>query len=174
MPVQQHYLEKILSWLKNGLYNWSSCVPLGITPACCHQVPLHVLSRRLFSLRLQPHPAGGQWKREGGLRLTCLDLSLSVGKALSLYCKSLSRGLSPRVHACFSAFIFKTLTNVFQMRSLLCFPFLYYTLLQFVNTGYRCYLRPHLKKKRSFPSSAHLSEVLHKVTCLLQQKVLQS
>lgn len=88
--------------------------------------------------------------------------------------RSVSGVLGARARACFSPFIFRTLAEVFQMRTLLCFPFLYYTLLQFVNTGYRCYLRPHFKKKKSFPSSEHLSEVLHKVTCLLQQKVSQS
>lgn len=98
-------------------------------------------------LQPQPHTTGGQWKGEGGLRLTCLDLSLSLSKVLSLCCKSLSRGHSPRVRTCFSSFIFKTLANLFQMRTLLCFLFLYYTLLQFVNTGYRCYLRPHTQKK---------------------------
>lgn len=61
--------------------------------------------------------------------------------------RSVSGVLGARARACFSPFIFRTLAEVFQMRTLLCFPFLYYTLLQFVNTGYRCYLRPHFRKK---------------------------
>lgn len=122
--------------------------PFLSQPARSHQVTFCALCGNLFP---PPEPARGcrrSVERGGGPRLTCLDLSLSSSQALSLCCKPLSRVLSPRVRACFSPFIFKTLTNVFQMRALLCFPFLYYTLLQFVNTGYRCYLRPRLKKKK--------------------------
>lgn len=41
-------------------------------------------------------------------------------------CRSVSGALGSRARACFSAFIFRTLAEVLQMRTLLCFPFLYY------------------------------------------------
>lgn len=125
-------------------------------PACCHQVPLHVLSRSLFSPPVAARRCWRPMERGGWPQVNMSWLVPFCSKALSLCCKSLSRGLSPRVHTCFSAFICKTLTNVFQMRTLLCFPFLYYTLLQFVNTGYRCYLRPHLKKKKGPSRALHI------------------